>query len=112
MKYFFIIIIVFLLILLLYCYNTEEFSTESISNITTIYADNSKKFVANNFDVSNTNINSITVNDSINFPVNNFTYKLKHDSSGLVISLYDNDRLINTHLTLDYSGNAIFLIMI
>lgn len=109
MKYIFIIIIVFLLLLLVYSYNTEEFSTESINNITSIYGDNTKKFIANNLDISNTDINSIILKNAINFPLNNFTYKLKHDTSGLVISLFNiNNQKINTYLTLDYNGNAIF----
>jgi hypothetical protein len=110
MKYFFIIIIVFILLFLVYSYNTEEFSTESINNISSIYGKDIKKFVANNVDATNANINTINVNDSINFPKNNFTYKLNHDVSGLTISLYNNStqEKLNTYLTLDYSGNAIF----
>jgi len=110
MKYFFIIIIVFLLLLLSYWYNTEEFANESISTISSIYGDSNKKFIANNLDVSNNaNINTINVNNSLNFPNQKYTYKIKNNDSGFVISLYDNNNnLINTLLTLDYSGNAIF----
>ena len=113
MKYFFIIIIVFLLLLLLYSYNTEEFSNESINTIASIYGDYTKKFIANNFDVSNNaNINTININNSLNFPNNSnskYTYKINNNNSGLTITLYDNSNNgINTCLTLDYSGNAIF----
>jgi hypothetical protein len=108
-NFFIIFIIILLIIIIIFKYIFfESFSNESIANITSIYANPQNSFIANNIDISNNaNIHKINIGDSLNFPTNNFTYKLKNDISGLTISVFNGSSNIK-HLTLDYSGNAIF----